>query len=88
MAAPGYIRSETFTPLGDHAIMELAYREWSAYIKNSGQIFEQPSTNLSDVFSSDLTGLHYAVLSSYMGILAVFQVDGKNNLKRLNSWPT
>ena len=87
MAATGRIRSQTFIPLGDSAVMELAYKEWSAYTERSGQFSEQPSTYLSDVFKSDLTGLRYAVISSYIGILAVFQVEGRDGLKRLSSWP-
>jgi hypothetical protein len=87
MATMGYLQTETFKPLGDNAIMELAYKEWSAYSKKAGGTSEEPSTQLSDVFMSDLTGLRYAVISSFIGILAVFQVDGQNNLRRLTSWP-
>ena len=87
MATTADLLTETFKPLCDSAIMDLAYEEWSNYRKKSSNRAEQPSTDLSDVFQSDLTGLRYAVLSSFLGILTVFQVDRQNCLKRLDSWP-
>jgi hypothetical protein len=79
--------TETFRPLGDKAIMELAYREWFAFTQRSAETYEKPSTQLSSVFVSDVTGLRYAVISSFIGILALFQVEEGDGLKRLNSWP-
>ena len=87
MPATGYVRTETFKPFSDSAIMELAYKEWSSYTNKSGRNSEEPSRLVSDVFKSDLTGLRYAVISSFIGILAIFQVDGPDTLKRLDSWP-
>ena len=87
MPATGYIRTEIFRPLGDKAIMDLAYKEWSSFINKLGPNSEEPSRLVSDVFESDLTGLRYAVISSFIGILAIFQVDGPDTLKRLDMWP-
>ena len=63
---------------------ELTSRAFTAYFRRHGELADQPA-NTSGVVEHE--GLQYVVLHNANGVLAVYRVTNRGQLKHLTRWP-
>ena len=63
---------------------ELTSRAFTAYFRRHGELADQPANTSGEVVHD---GLKYVVLHNANGVLAVYRVTNRGQLKHLTRWP-